>query len=203
MPGHGVVPFPGLGGAVAERLDVRCRVERITVSVVQSELHHLRADRDSVGVVGLDLDGVLALVTETEQESVPGVGVVLAGHFRAVRVIDRICGTDNPDRHDAVVVHIEGDVVGLLVNLHLHVKVSGLRKLRLIRSDVVRRAGCHKGGGHRQCDIFQCCLHIHSRLVVVLYEVRILVKLGLRDRPVFLGLGPVVLAELVVGSLED
>ena len=60
-----------------------------------------------------------------------------------------------------------------------------------------------KGGGHRQCDIFQCCLHIHSRLVVVLYEVRILVKLGLRDRPVFLGLGPVVLAELVVGSLED
>ena len=141
-----VVPFPSLGRTVGERLDVRSGIERIAVGLVESELDDLGSYGNTVGIVSLDLYGMLSCITETKLDTVSGICVVLAGDLAARSIVDRIGRSDNPYRDDPLVVHVEGDVVCRLVDIHGHVEAGGLRQLAFLEFRIIRRTsgqGCY------------------------------------------------------------
>ena len=111
------VPYPVLGSSAGDGTDVRRRIERIAIGIVQREGLDQGTLAETVGIVGLDLHGVLAFFAEAERESVLGIGVALGG-----LAVDFLVAED-PHRNHALVVHHEGDVVGLLVDSDGHIQI--------------------------------------------------------------------------------
>ena len=111
------VPDPVLACAAGEGTDVRRRIERVAVGVLQGEVLHHGAYGCAEGVVGLDLNGVGAGFAETELKAVSGIGI-----FLILLAVDELVRAEDPDGGHSLVLEVEGDVVCLLVNVNLDVK---------------------------------------------------------------------------------
>ncbi len=192
MSGGILVPHPCVG----DRLHVGSRIERIPVGVLQFVGQDLGALRDAVGIVGLELDGVHAGIADAKGDPVLGVSEFL------VHVLVDPLVPEDPEGNDSLVRDGEGYVVRFLVHSDHGCERTRLRKSALIGLDIVDRTAGEQQDEYRRKYVSNAVFHGLARLIVVLYQIRILVHLRLGNGPVFLGFRPVVLAKSVVGSLQ-